>query len=77
METTTMEIVQKGMDCLMDSLGVIDTERFIAFLLRERFDYTKWQRDYFDKRPDAEFMNHAVEYANAHPYKGNAKKIIE
>lgn len=35
------------MHSLVDSLGVVDAERFITRLIREPFDYTKWQRNLF------------------------------
>ena len=43
-----MEIMDKGINCLLEKLGVIETERFIAVISREKFDYTKWQRKRFD-----------------------------
>jgi len=33
----------EGMNVLLDRLGRVDAERFIALLLREPFDYTKWR----------------------------------
>ena len=38
------EIRIKGIEALMESLGSVDAERFIALIQREPFDYTKWQR---------------------------------
>ena len=43
--STDTEIRLKGLKALSDALGPLDAERFIALLLREPFDYTKWQRD--------------------------------
>jgi hypothetical protein len=43
----TAVIRKEGMDCLLKTLGVLETEVFISSLLRERFDYTEWQREYF------------------------------
>ena len=40
-ELTTAEIVERGYQCLFSQLGTIETERFISFILSERFDYTK------------------------------------
>jgi len=37
----------KGMDVLSKSLGLEDAERFISLVLKERFDYTKWQQDLY------------------------------
>ena len=41
---TDTELKINGMRILTEKLGIIDTERFIALLSREPFDYTKWQR---------------------------------
>lgn len=53
MALSTAEIMSKGMKCLMEQLGVVDAERFVATVIREKFDYTRWQREYFDgKAPE-------------------------
>ena len=41
---TDNEIKIKGFRVLFESLGEVEAERFIALILREPFDYTKWQR---------------------------------
>ena len=41
-------IRQKGMRLLLDNLGKVDTERFISMIIREPFDYTKWQESLFE-----------------------------
>jgi len=41
---TDTEIKQTGLHALVDALGEVDAERFIALLHREPFDYTTWQR---------------------------------
>ena len=38
---TDSEIRAEGMAILVSALGVVDAERFIASLSRERFDYTR------------------------------------
>ena len=45
----TEEIIIKGMTCLVQNLGVIEAEQFISTIKREGFDYTKWQRDFYDQ----------------------------
>ena len=44
----TIDLLMRGMKCLVNTLGIIDAEYFISAVRRERFDYTKWQREYFD-----------------------------
>ncbi len=41
---TDTELKIKGIDSLVRSLGEVDAERFIALMMREPFDYTRWQR---------------------------------
>jgi len=38
------EIRQKGMRALIQALGAVEAERFVAALSRERFDYTEWRK---------------------------------
>ena len=44
--------------------------------MREKFDYTKWQRDHFDKMSADQLHNGAVTYAKEHPYDGKAKIVL-
>ncbi len=37
------EIKIKGYEILLKYLGELETERFIALIQREPFDYTKWR----------------------------------
>ena len=41
---TDTEIKLKGVQILAEYLGDIETERFIALIQREPFDYTKWRQ---------------------------------
>lgn len=41
---TDAEIRQQGMQALIGSLGLIEAERFLAVMSRERFDYTEWRK---------------------------------
>ena len=72
---TTVDIMNRGMQCLTDSLGVIEAEQFISIIIREKFDYTKWQRQYFDAMAPGEFHENALKYAESHPYTGNAERL--
>ena len=44
MKTDTV-IRREGMNALLEKLGHVDAERFIALVIREPFDYTEWRRD--------------------------------
>ncbi len=37
----------EGMKILLEGLGKVDAERFISLIIKEPFDYTKWQKDLF------------------------------
>ncbi|MBQ5420454.1 hypothetical protein [Selenomonas sp. FC4001] len=75
MMMATNDIMNRGMECLTASLGIVEAEHFISTIIREKFDYTTWQRQYFDAMEPGAFHKNAVEYANAHPYKGNAERL--
>ena len=42
---TDTEIKLKGFKILAKYLGDVESERFVALIQREPFDYTKWRRD--------------------------------
>ncbi len=66
-DTSTAEIMDIGINCLIEKLGTIEAEHFISVLLREKSDYTKWRQRYFaDAQPD-EFHDAAVAYGKANP----------
>ena len=71
MGMTTFEILDRGMQCLVDNLGIVEAEQFVSSVMREKFDYTKWQRTYFDEIPVNQLHEDAVRYGMEHPYKGN------
>lgn len=41
---TDAEIRQEGMRALIRAMGVVEAERFVASLSRDRFDYTEWRK---------------------------------
>jgi len=51
-----------GMKVLSETLGIVDAERFIAIVLREQFDYTKWRQDLFKNVPMETFLEDAMSY---------------
>jgi len=63
----TATIMNKGINCLIKQLGIIETEIFISQLIREPFDYTKWQRDYYANMSVNELNRKAVEYSKSNP----------
>ena len=52
-----------GINCLVERLGIIETEIFISQIIREPFDYTKWQREHYANMSVSELNRKAVEHA--------------
>jgi len=38
-------ILDKGMRCLTNELGLLGAEQFVFLLLSQPFDYTEWRKD--------------------------------
>ncbi len=66
---SNMEVMDKGISCLIQGLGAFETERFISLLVQEKFDYTKWQRERFDNVSSEDFFTAAVEYNEKNPFR--------
>jgi len=61
MKTDTL-LREEGMRVLSDKLGLVEAERFIALIIREPFDYTKWQQDLYSDMPLEELCQKADEF---------------
>ena len=61
MKTDTV-IKNEGLKILREHLGMVDSERFIALIIREPFDYTKWRETLWDKLNVEEISKLAMEY---------------
>lgn len=59
---TDTEIKIKGIRVLMESLGEVEAERFISLIMREPFDYTKWQRSLWTDKTVAEISSSAMRF---------------
>lgn len=64
---STIEIINKGMNCLLKQLGVVETEKFISIINREKFDYTKWQRNLFEDMSFDEMNDAAMDFDKKNP----------
>ena len=58
---TDTEIKIRGVQTLITALGELDAERFITLLLREPFDYTKWQRNLWSDKSIEEISHLAMQ----------------
>jgi len=55
---------QNAVKCLVENFGVVDTERFVSLMIKEPFDYTKWQRDLYNDMSTDELFNAASDWKN-------------
>lgn len=65
----TVDIINRGFECLVNGLGEIEAEEFISVISREKFDYTKWQRGLFERMSLEELNNAAAGYERDNPLK--------
>ena len=66
---STSVIKKEGLECLIKTLGDLETEIFISSLIRESFDYTEWQRNYFERYSLNDFLGRAAEFDKTQPFK--------
>ena len=70
-----VEILEQGFACLVEKLGVVNAEHFIALIKRDNFDYTVWQREYFDAKSPEVISNEASSFEKSHPFTGEAIRL--
>jgi hypothetical protein len=58
---TDTELKIKGFNTLTTALGEVEAERFITLILREPFDYTKWQKHLWENRPVEDISKAAMQ----------------
>lgn len=61
---TDSEIKVSGFEILNHYLGMVETEKFVALIQRERFDYTKWREHLFEGLTGKEISIKAMEFQN-------------
>jgi len=44
--TNNAVLLDKGIKCLTDGLGLLEAEQFIYVLLSQPFDYTEWRKSH-------------------------------
>ena len=59
---TDTEIKKKGFRILIDNLGDVDAEKFISLIIKEPFDYTKWQSFLWSTKTIEEISEKAMDY---------------
>lgn len=68
--STDTEVRVRGFSALVEALGPVEAERFIALLLRDPFDYTQWQRSLWAERGVHELSQAAMTLRYASPNEG-------
>ena len=54
-------LLQKSaMKCLIDNFGNVEAERFISLIIKEPFDYTKWQETLYEDMSVEELSKNAM-----------------
>ena len=61
---TDTEIRINGYKALANALGDVLAEKFITLVIREPFDYTKWQKGLWLNRTVEEISNSAMQSRN-------------
>ncbi len=56
-------IKQEGFNALKEKPGVIEMERFIVLINREKFDYTRWRKNLFEDMTVEKLADAADEYS--------------
>ncbi len=56
------EIKVLGFAILTQHLGLVEAERFIALIQREKFDYTRWRQNLFTELSGEEISRQAMEF---------------
>lgn len=56
------EIKVLGFEILTRHLGLVEAERFITLIQREKFDYTQWRQNLFAELSGEEISRQAMEF---------------
>ena len=59
--STDTELRVSGLRALVDALGSVEAERFIALMLREPFDYTNWRKNLWPDKSVADLSKAAMD----------------
>lgn len=59
---TDTEIKMAGLEILHRGLGIVEAEKFVALIQRERFDYTKRRNNLFEGLSGREISKKAIDF---------------
>ena len=61
------EIKTLGFEVLTQHLGLVDAERFVTLIQREKFDYTRWRQSLFADMSGEKISRRAMEFQQENP----------
>lgn len=61
------ELKVSGFEVLSRHLGLVEAERFIALIQREKFDYTQWRQNIFAELSGEEISHQAMAFQQRKP----------
>ncbi len=70
-----VELLDTGFAYLVEKLGIVDAERFVAMIKGDSFDYTIWRREYLDKMDLTQIDTEPAAYARKHPHTGKGTRV--
>lgn len=76
MSENDVALVSKCIAALCGQVGIVDVERFIYLVRNESFDYTNWQREYYDKISPDELDSALDKFSAAHEFKGSKAQPV-
>lgn len=59
---TDVEIRRDGYQAIFERLNIVEAEKFIALMSRDKFDYTKWRQTLFEGMSVEEISRRAMEH---------------
>ena len=68
MDNNTLRIIEEGISCLNEHLGLIGMETFISAIQREKFDYTLWHQHFADTIGEEELDRLCRKSADENPF---------
>ena len=60
---TDAEIKSTGFNILFKYMDIIEAEKFISIINREKFDYTKWRQNLFEDMTIEEIIKEGKKFA--------------
>ena len=63
--TNDMFIIEKGLRILIERLGIVDTERFLALMNREKENYDDWRERFFGQMSAETYRTELIQFSSS------------